>query len=161
MNLIVDDIRSQFNAYPEAKLVVTGLDRCGKSYFVNKYFPEYSVYHSCGKEFYDVASLYWEYKIFDRHPLIETYVYMTGFPKNKPVTMALCREDLLKYKHSVFVFFLNPRYRDKRADEFDLSGGDKCFTEMYHEVAMMIKDNVEGSIVIEILPNQLRRYTNE
>lgn len=160
MNLIIDDVLDRFNQYESSKLIVTGLDRAGKTTFLNRHFPEYSTYKSSGHEYYDIDQLFEEFKVFDRHPAIEPYVYST-LSGNEEVMLKLCEERLNRYKGSVFIFFLYPRYRSMRKDEFDLSNRDELFTERYLKVSEMIYQKIDASLQIIISPNKLLRLTNK
>lgn len=157
MNFIVDDIKSHLESYPESRLIVTGLDRSGKSTFINKNFPEYKVYKSLGVEWYDTSGLYGYFKVFDRFPSIETYVYLTEYDKYKDELLKLCEESLRKFKNSIFVFFLWPRFRNMRTDYLELSAGDKHYSQRYCEVADMIREKIEDSLIIKIEPNLITR----
>lgn len=162
MDLIIDDIKSQLIHYPESKLIVTGLDRSGKSTFLDN-FCEFRRY----KDNYGVptkwSDLHWQFKVFDRHPVIETYVNTKGQWVGDDERLlrytVKCLKDL---ENSIFMFFLYPRFRNMRLDdEGDISNFDELYTERYHKVAMAILDAVPGSIVIERLPNMIRRYQND
>lgn len=161
MNLIVNDIKEHLNAYEESRLIVTGLDRSGKSTFLNRHFSEFKLYHSTGNEWYDIRPLYHEFRTFDRYPSIENYVYLTEYGECRKEMLEICRESLQEFENSYFVFFLWPRYRNMRSDYLELSAGDQYYSERYLEVADMILSNIKDSTIIEILPNLIRRRQND
>lgn len=160
MDLIIKDIKDHLNAYEESRLIVTGLDRSGKSTFLNRNFSEFKSYHSMGSEWYDVRPLYYAFRVFDRFPSIENYVYLTEYGECRDGMLEICRQSLRKFENSYFVFFLWPRYRNLRSDYLELSTGDDYYAERYQEVANMVLNNISNSTVIEILPNLIRRRSN-
>ena len=165
MNLIVDDIKWQLNNYPESKFVITGLDRCGKSTFLSK-FAEYKTYKENRALPIHPGDINWRFRVFDRYPLIEAFVNTygngTGELSDKLVLSHIINMMKSEFKNSVFLFNYYPRYRHLRDDDdIKSSQFDSLYISRYHMVAMAIKDNIEGAIVIERHQNFIIRYQND
>jgi len=168
--LIEDEIRYLLSNNLVKNMLVTGLDRSGKSTFITKFYNEYPVYKSGGREkLIDIDRLTNYYKIFDRHPYLEMSVYRDEvFAQNKIRTEEdyKCIKDFCirklneEFNNSIYLFMLFPRYRNMRSDEFDFDAYDEVFTKRYLEIAerLMAMDN--ESIFYIIKPTGIKRISN-
>jgi len=164
MNLIINDIESQLQHYPESKFVITGLDRSGKSYFLN-FFGKYRTYKDNRSLPIHPGDINWRFRVYDRYPLIEsfacTYGYETGDVSDDHMIKYIIGMMKSEFRNSVFLFNYYPRYRNLRDDDDDrLQGLDEFHINRYHKIAMAILNGIEGVIVIERYPNKIVRYQN-
>lgn len=166
VDLIANEVKFLLDTNAISHLIVTGLDRSGKSTFISTLYNKYNVYKSSGHDYTNLNELAKYYRIFDRHPYIESYIYRGEFFNQNKVRTDEDYELLKKhslsqikriFNNAAFLFVLDPKYRDKREDEFDLNSYDKELTRRYKLIAKDIYDVTDESIVYIIEPNNLLR----
>ena len=137
-DLIGDELRSGFYE----KVVITGLDRSGKTTFINSLNREFNVYKS-NKEIFINLDYLSRFKIYDRHPFIEQLIYDKIYDKNyneDDHNLGLNR--CINYFRSetgrvLFLLLLNPIYRNNRSDE------DEFLTEYDNEIIENYKNLIQ------------------
>jgi len=169
VDFIANEIKYLLDTNAITHLIVTGLDRSGKSTFISTLYNKYNVYKSSGHDFVDLNKLSKYYKIFDRHPYIESYVYRGEFfHQNKIRTdedYELLKQHNLNqikkiFNNAAFLFVLDPKYRNMRDDEFVLDSYDKELTRRYKIMANEIYSVTDNSIVYVIEPSNLLRLNH-